>query len=64
MWEMFVIVAVAFVGVSAGLWLVIRKTVRRRHDIIAPGKFDFDAFKSKEITRRGVHDTTRLGKKR
>ena len=64
MWEMFVIVAVVFIGVSAGLWLAIRKTVRRRHDVIAPGKFDFDAFKSKEITRRGVHDSTRLGKKR
>ena len=64
MWGMFVIVAVAFLGVSAGLWLVVRKTVSRRHDVIAPGKFDFDAFKSKEITRRGVHDTTRLGKKR
>jgi hypothetical protein len=64
MWQSFVIVAVAFVAVSAGLWLVIRKTVSRRHDIIAPGKFDFDAFKSREITRRGVHDSTRLGKKR
>ena len=64
MWEMFVIVAVVFISVSAGLWLVIRKTVRRRHDVIAPGKFDFDAFKTQEITRRGVHDTTRLGKKR
>jgi len=55
---------VAFVAVSVGLWLVIRKTVSRRHDVIAPGKFDFDAFKSREITRRGVHDSTRLGKKR
>lgn len=63
MWEMFVIVAVVFIAVSAGLWLVIRKTVRRRNDVIAPGKFDFDAFKSREITRRGVHDTTRFGKK-
>lgn len=61
---MFAIVAVAFLGVSAGLWLVIRKTVRRRHDVIAPGKFDFDAFKTREITRRGIHDTTRIGKKR
>lgn len=64
MWQSFVIVAVAFVAVSVGLWFVIRKTVSRRHDIIAPGKFDFDAFKSREITRRGVHDSTRLGKKR
>ena len=64
MWQSFVIVAVAFVAVSVGLWLVIRKTVSRRHDIIAPGKFDFDAFKSREIIRRGVHDSTRLGKKR
>ena len=64
MWQSFVIVAVAFVAVSVGLWLVISKTVSRRHDVIAPGKFDFDAFKSREITRRGVHDSTRLGKKR
>ncbi|EKO37435.1 MAG: hypothetical protein B193_3885 [Solidesulfovibrio magneticus str. Maddingley MBC34] len=64
MWQSFVIVAVAFVALSVGLWLVIRKTVSRRHDVIAPGKFDFDAFKSREITRRGVHDSTRLGKKR
>ena len=64
MWEMFIIVAVIFLGVSAGLWLVIRKTVRRRRDIIAPGKFDFDGFKNRELTRRGVHDTTRIGKKR
>ena len=64
MWQSFVIVAVAFVAVSVGLWLVIRKTVSRRHDVIAPGKFDFDSFKSREITRRGVHDSTRLGKKR
>ncbi|KHK01288.1 hypothetical protein NY78_3270 [Desulfovibrio sp. TomC] len=64
MWEMFIIVAVVFISVSAGLWLVIRKTVRRRHDVITPGRFDFDAFKSREISGRGVHDTTRLGKKR
>ena len=64
MWQSFVIVAVAFVAVSVGLWLVIRKTVSRRHDVISPGKFDFDAFKSREIIRRGVHDSTRLGKKR
>ncbi|WP_231584015.1 hypothetical protein [Desulfovibrio sp. TomC] len=61
---MFIIVAVVFISVSAGLWLVIRKTVRRRHDVITPGRFDFDAFKSREISGRGVHDTTRLGKKR
>ena len=64
MWGMFVIVAAVFIAVSAGLWLAIRKTVRRRNVVIAPGKFDFDAFKSREITRRGVHDTTRIGKKR
>jgi hypothetical protein len=64
MWESFVIIAVVFVAVSVGLWLVIHKTVHRRKTIIAPGKFDFDAFKSREIARRGVHDTTRIGKKR
>ena len=64
MWDSFFIVAASFVAISVGLWLVIRKTVSRRHDVIAAGKFDFDAFKSREITRRGVHDTTRIGKKR
>lgn len=64
MWEMFIIVAVVFISVSVGLWLVIRKTVSHRHHVITPGKFDFDTFKSREISGRGVHDTTRIGKKR
>jgi uncharacterized membrane protein YozB (DUF420 family) len=64
MWETIVIAALAFLAISAGLWFSIRKTTRKRHSAIAPGKFDFDAFKARELTRRGVHDTTRLGKKR
>lgn len=64
MWETIILFACIFVALSACLWFFIRKTVRKRHSAIAPGKFDFDAFKSREITRRGVHDTTRIGKKR
>lgn len=64
MWETILSAAVVFIALSAGLWVFIRQTTRRRHDAISPGKFDFDAFKSREIARRGIHDTTRIGKKR
>ncbi len=60
MWETFLVLALVFLGLSVFLRLLIRKTVRKRHEAIAPGKFDFDAFKSRELTRRGVHDATRL----
>lgn len=63
MWDTIITVAAVFIAFSAGLWFFLRKTSRRRHDAIAPGKFDFDAFKSREIARRGIHDTTRIGKK-
>lgn len=62
MWETIIIFAVIFIGLSTGLWFLIRQSTRRRHDAIARGKFDFDAFKAREIARRGIHDTTRLGK--
>ncbi len=63
MWETVFIIAGLFLALSLGLWIFIGKTARKRHDAIAPGKFDFDSFKSREIARRGVHDTTRFGKK-
>lgn len=63
MWEMILVIAVAFFILSGCLWFFIGKTTRKRHDAIRSGKFDFDAFKSREIARRGVHDTTRYGKK-
>lgn len=62
MWEMIFGLAAAFVALSVCLWFFIGQTARKRHDAIAPGKFDFDAFKSREIARRGVHDMTRFGK--
>ncbi len=64
MWETVVTIAIFFLAISVCLWFFIGKTARKRHDAIARGKFDFDAFKSREIARRGVHDTTRYGKKR
>lgn len=64
MWETIIGAAVVFIALSAGLWFFIRQTARKRHDAITPGKFDFDAFKAREITRRGIHDMTRLGKER
>lgn len=64
MWETILVIVGVFVALSGCLWFLIGRTTRRRHDAIAPGKFDFDAFKSREIARRGVHDTTRYGKKR
>ncbi|HCR11903.1 MULTISPECIES: hypothetical protein [Solidesulfovibrio] len=63
MWETVFIIAGLFLALSLCLWIFIGKTARKRHDAIAPGKFDFDSFKSREIARRGVHDTTRFGKK-
>lgn len=64
MWEMIALFVGIFVVLSAGLWFFISQTTRKRNDIIAPGKFDFDTFKSREIARRGIHDTTRIGKSR
>jgi hypothetical protein len=64
MWETIIIFAGMFIVLSAGLWFFIRQTTRRRHDAIARGRFDFDAFKAREIARRGIHDTTRIGKPR
>jgi hypothetical protein len=62
MWETIIVFVAIFIALSAGLWFFIRQTTRRRHDAIARGKFDFDAFKAREIARRGIHDTTRFGK--
>jgi hypothetical protein len=64
MWDTILIFAVIFIVLSGCLWFFVRQTTRKRNDAISPNKFDFDAFKSREIARRGVHDTTRLGKKR
>jgi len=64
MWQMILVFVCIFAVLSAGLWFFIQQTTRKRHDVIAPGKFDFDAFKAREITRRGIHDMTRLGKER
>ena len=63
MWDTIIVFVIIFVVLSVGLWFFIRQTMRKRHDAIPPRKFDFDAFKSREIARRGVHDTTRYGKK-
>lgn len=62
MWETVFVLIGLFGVLSACLWFFIGKTARKRHDVIAPGRFDFDAFKSREISRRGVHDMTRFGK--
>lgn len=63
MWETILLFLLLFLILSVCLWFFIRQSLRKRHDVIAPGKFDFDAFKSREIARRGVHDMTRFGKK-
>ena len=62
MWETIIIFLCVFAVLSSGLWFFIRQTTRRRHGAIPPGRFDFDAFKAREIARRGIHDTTRLSK--
>ena len=64
MWETVLVLTFMFLALCALLRFYIQKTVRRRHDAIAPGRFDFDAFKSREIAERGVHDSTRFTKKR
>lgn len=64
MWETAFALTLVFLAFGGLLRFYVRKTVRARHTVIAPGKFDFDAFKSREIARRGVHDSTRVGKKR
>jgi hypothetical protein len=64
MWETIAIFVGIFVVLSAGLWFFISQTTRKRNDVIAAGKFDFDAFKARELARRGIHDTTRIGKSR
>lgn len=64
MWETILVFVCLFAVLSASLWFFIRRTTRKRHDAIAPGKFDFDAFKAREIARRGIHDMTSIGKGR
>ncbi len=64
MWETAFLLTFIFLVLGALLRFYIQKTVRTRHDAIAPGRFDFDAFKSREIAGRGVHDSTRVAKKR
>uniref|UniRef100_I2Q692 Uncharacterized protein n=1 Tax=Desulfovibrio sp. U5L TaxID=596152 RepID=I2Q692_9BACT len=64
MWETALVSTFIFLLFGALLRFYIQKTVRMRHDALAPGRFDFDAFKSREIAGRGVHDSTRVGKKR
>ncbi|MFU2210082.1 hypothetical protein K9F62_09400 [Desulfovibrio sp. JY] len=63
MLETILVFALLFLILSICLWFFIRQSVRKRHDIIAPGKFDFDAFKAREINRRGIHDRTRFSNK-
>jgi len=59
-----IIAAVAFIIAAVGLYRVIGKGACRRHDVLAPEKFDFDAFKSREIARCGFRDATRIGGRR
>ena len=62
MWGTIVVFVLLFVVLSFCLWFFIRQSVRRRQDVITANHFDFDAFKSRELARRGLHDSTRLGK--
>ena len=62
MWGTIVVFVLLFVVLSFCLWFFIRQSVRRRQDVIAANRFDFDAFKSRELTGRGLHDSTRFGK--
>lgn len=52
-WIFFTLAAVVIVA------LVLGMTRRKPHGRqTVPGQFDFDQFKTRELSRRGVHDKT------
>lgn len=55
----FILIPLLALGLTAAfIFGGVRRTQRSRFENI-PGRFDFDAFKNRELVRRGLHDATK-----